>query len=60
MHWPAKLIDACNTVIQIWEENFGRLEDMRTPLYERGGRLHGIAEPHELDRHVRPMKFFNE
>lgn len=46
--WPKKLIDKCDAITEIWEAQYGPLKKIGTPLYEPGGRLHGICEPQDL------------
>ncbi|GAB7361818.1 hypothetical protein MBLNU230_g1860t1 [Neophaeotheca triangularis] len=48
--WPSRLIARCNALIDAWEGQFGPLKAMGTPLYEPGGRLHGICKPTDLSR----------
>jgi hypothetical protein len=50
--WPGRLVDEADKVVERWEENVGPLRTIRTPLYEKGGRLHGICYPTDLDREV--------
>lgn len=48
--WPRKLIDRCESLKHVWEESYGPLEELGTPLYEPGGRLHGICKPEDLSK----------
>jgi hypothetical protein len=50
--WPKKLADEADRVVACLESYFGPLKAVRTPLYEVGGRLHGISEPRDLTRDV--------
>lgn len=50
--WPKKLADEADRVVLLFEECFGPLKAIRTPLYEVGGQLHGISEPRDLTRDV--------
>lgn len=50
--WPKKLADEADRVIMCLEGYYGPLKTVRTPLYEVGGRLHGISEPRDLTRDV--------
>lgn len=50
--WPTKLADEADRVIRCLESCYGPLETIQTPLYEVGGRLHGISEPRHLTRDV--------
>jgi hypothetical protein len=50
--WPKKLADEADRVVVCLENCFGPLKAIRTPLYEVGGRLHGISEPRDLTRDV--------
>jgi hypothetical protein len=57
--WPSRLIDEADQVIQAWEATLGPLKNIRTPLYEKGGRLHGICDPSQTEREVRINCFCN-
>lgn len=46
--WPRKLIEKCETLKTAWEQSYGPLQDLGTPLYEPGGRLHGICKAEDL------------
>lgn len=46
--WPKRLIDKCDGIKEIWEGKYGPLKKLGTPLYEAGGRLHGICKPEDL------------
>jgi hypothetical protein len=48
--WPKKLVDEADHVLSCFERHHGPLKAVRTPLYEVGGRLHGISEPRHLTR----------
>lgn len=49
--WPAKLVDRCDAIKKAWEAKYGSpLKSLGTPLYEPGGRLHGICEPTDLSK----------
>lgn len=48
--WPKKLIDKCDSIKEIWEAQYGPLRSLGTPLYEAGGRLHGICKPEDLSK----------
>jgi hypothetical protein len=50
--WPRKLVDEADRVVASLEKCYGPLKAIRTPLYEVGGRLHGISEPRDLTRDV--------
>lgn len=50
--WPKKLADEADCVVTCLESYYGPLKTIRTPLYEVGGRLHGISEPRHLTRDV--------
>jgi hypothetical protein len=52
--WPGRLVDEADIVIEKWEQTVGPLRNIRTPLYEQGGRLHGISEPRDTSREARP------
>jgi hypothetical protein len=41
--WPGKLIDIADDIIERWKQRFGPVNEIRTLLYEPGGRLHGIC-----------------
>lgn len=48
--WPNKLISRADTVRAAWEATYGPLAQLSTPLYEPGGRLHGICKPEDLSK----------
>lgn len=48
--WPKKLIDRCEAIKVVWEARYGPLKTLGTPLYEPGGRLHGICRPEDLNK----------
>lgn len=48
--WPGKLIDKVEHLIKLWEASFGHLRDIHRPLYEDGGRLHGISTAEDVER----------
>ena len=48
--WPSRLIDRAEAVRALWESNHGSLSRLTIPLYEPGGRLHGICRPEDLDK----------
>lgn len=50
--WPSRLVDEADQVIQAWELTLGPLKNIRTLLYEKGGRLHGICQPSQTEREV--------
>jgi hypothetical protein len=50
--WPAKLVDEADELVEAWTEEMGPLKNIRTSLYEKGGRLHGVCEPHHTEREV--------
>jgi putative methyltransferase len=50
--WPGRLCDDCDTIISLWTEEFGPLDQLRPFLYGRGGRLEGIASFTEYSREV--------
>lgn len=51
--WPSKLADEADRVILCLQSCHGPLELVQTtPLYEVGGRLHGISEPRHLTKDV--------
>jgi hypothetical protein len=47
--WPKKLADRCDTLKGAWEARYGPLSAIKPPLYEPGGRLHGICKPEDLN-----------
>ena len=55
--WPTQLADEAEAVIDRFEEWFGRMRDMRSPLFERGGRLYGVCEPEDVTREVPSYDF---
>ncbi|KAF7189105.1 hypothetical protein HII31_09527 [Pseudocercospora fuligena] len=48
--WPRKLIDRCENLRTAWEQSYGPIGELGTPLYEPGGRLHGICKPEDLSK----------
>ena len=52
MQWPEFLVVKTDPILEQWTRQFGNLEEMLVELYGPGGRLHGIAEPHEISRRV--------
>lgn len=56
--WPGKLIDEADRLVEVWEEEFGPLKNIRTPLYQMGGRLYGICEPSDTTREVLDVTSF--
>ncbi|KAE9969506.1 hypothetical protein EG328_006829 [Venturia inaequalis] len=58
--WPTKLADEADRVIRCLESCYGPLETIQTPLYEVGGRLHGISEPRHLTRDALLRRFSEE
>ena len=46
--WPTKLIDKAQALKDSWEARHGPLNKMKAPLYEAGGRLHGICKPEDI------------
>ncbi|KAI9726331.1 MAG: hypothetical protein M1828_001605 [Chrysothrix sp. TS-e1954] len=48
--WPPRIIKMCDEILKIWNNEFGPLQSIHTPLYEPGARLHGIAGAAEHNR----------
>ena len=48
--WPKKLIERSDQVMEAWEAQHGSLKGLGIPLYEPGGRLHGICKPDDLSK----------
>ena len=48
--WPKKLIERADALRAAWEAEHGPLEQLLPPLYEPGGRLHGICRPEDLSK----------
>ena len=48
--WPKKLIDKSDILRAAWEAEHGPLSQLVPPLYEPGGRLHGICKPEDLSK----------
>jgi len=48
--WPAKLADICDDITILWTRQYGRLADLKAPLYGPGGRLHGVCTMDDLTR----------
>lgn len=55
--WPAKLIDRCEAIQEAWQEQYGPLRHIGTPLYEPGGRLYGICRPEDLRKELLLVKW---
>ena len=53
--WPSKLVDEADRLVEYWEDEVGPLKNIRTPLYEKGGRLHGVCKPTQTEREVRDV-----
>lgn len=51
--WPGRLIDKTDDILEKWSQRFGPLRRLRTPLYERGGRLFGICRQSDVTPKVR-------
>lgn len=58
--WPHRLINRCDVLIEKWEDQFGKLEELGTPLYEVGGRLHGVAKQEDLSRERLLVKWLRQ
>ena len=48
--WPKKLIERADAVRTAWEAEHGPLQKLFPPLYESGGRLHGICKPEDVSK----------
>jgi hypothetical protein len=48
--WPSRLIDRADAVREVWEASHGSLRRLTVPLYEPGGRLHGMCRPEDLNK----------
>ncbi|KAH9822002.1 hypothetical protein Tdes44962_MAKER04899 [Teratosphaeria destructans] len=48
--WPRVVIERCDAVAEVWEQKFGRLQDLGTCLYEEGGRLYGVCRPEDTSK----------
>lgn len=48
--WPKKLIERADTLKTTWEAAYGPLQHLLPPLYESGGRLHGLCSPEDLTK----------
>lgn len=57
--WPGKLTEVAELIAVKWEARYGALQDIRVNLFGPGGRLHGIAEPHEANRRVGGFDYFS-
>lgn len=55
--WPKKLIDRCEAIREIWTAQYGSIHKLGTPLYEPGGRLHGICKPQDLRKEMLLVKW---
>lgn len=45
------------SVMEKLEKTFGKLSELGTPLYEKGGRLYGICEAEDLTREALLKRF---
>ena len=50
--WPRGLCDDCDKILATWTAKFGPLSELHSVLYDRGGRLEGIASVTEHTREV--------
>lgn len=48
--WPTKLIECSIEISKSWESLYGPLIELRTPLFDAGGRLHGISSPEDVEK----------
>lgn len=55
--WPGKIVDEADAIIEDWTDRYGPLQHLGSPLYEQGGRLHGISEPTDLNRDLLLIKW---
>lgn len=55
--WPSKLIEKADALISLWSQQHGSLVEIGTPLYDEGGRLHGISTPDDVSREVNLVKW---
>jgi hypothetical protein len=55
--WPRRLVDESDKVITTWEAHMGPLNQVRVPLYDRGGRLDGMRAIAHFGKEV---SFFEE
>ena len=53
--WPSKLIVLCDLLIDELTVRFGKLDMIRSTLYEKCGRLEGFQDEKQLGRHVRNL-----
>ncbi|KAF1998341.1 hypothetical protein P154DRAFT_249426 [Amniculicola lignicola CBS 123094] len=43
--WPGRLVNECDQLLDVWTARFGPLGELYPFIYDRGGRLEGIASP---------------
>lgn len=58
--WPSKLVEISETVLSEWSTQFGKIADISAELYGPGGRLHGVAEAHEISRKALESRWLND
>lgn len=55
--WPEAVIEEADKIAEHWKSQYGPLTEIRSTLYEEGGRLHGVCAPDELDKEVLELKW---
>ena len=55
--WPKRLISRADEVKANWENLYGSLDNITTPLYEQGGRLFGLCKPEDLNKDMLMIKW---
>src|ERR1700760_1321786 len=55
--WPRRLIEKAEALKDAWEARYGPLKKLGTPLYETGGRLHGVCRPEDLSKEKLMVKW---
>lgn len=55
--WPPKVVTLADSILERWAYLYGPLDQLRSPLYEEGGRLYGISRPEDLNRDLLLVKW---
>ncbi len=58
--WPNRLIDRADAVKAAWVTSHGLLRQLTVPLYEPGGRLHGICRPEDTSKEKMMVRWLKE
>ena len=55
LQWPDEFASLAEAIIEKWTVQFGNMRELHVELYGPGGRLHGVAQPHDISRRVWSM-----